>query len=118
MTGNGDARVITLIFSCYSHVVAQAQLPIKQHISFYKKSNKMQQCVKFLLVHIYIKFNMFRATQRPSSGALNCTNSLWFCIRGMLLDVWLLDAVSVQQPHVQQPSTYAKPEAVSSVLGS
>jgi len=32
--------------------------------------------------------------------------------------VWLLDAVGVQQPHVQQPSTYAKPEAASAVLGS
>jgi hypothetical protein len=27
-------------------------------------------------------------------------------------------AVSVQQPHVQQPSTYKKPEAASAVLGS
>jgi len=32
--------------------------------------------------------------------------------------VWLLDADSVQQPLVQQPSTYAKPEAASEVLGS
>jgi len=32
--------------------------------------------------------------------------------------VWLLDADIVQQPHVQQPSTYAKPEAASAVLGS
>jgi len=30
----------------------------------------------------------------------------------------LLDAVSVQQLHVQQPSTYAKPEAASAVLSS
>jgi len=30
----------------------------------------------------------------------------------------LLDAVSVQQLHVQQPFTYAKPEAASVVLGS
>jgi len=30
----------------------------------------------------------------------------------------LLDAVSVQQLHVQQPSTHAKPEAASEVLGS
>jgi len=30
----------------------------------------------------------------------------------------LLDAVSVQQLHVQQPSTYAKPVAASAVLGS
>jgi len=30
----------------------------------------------------------------------------------------LLDADSVQQTHVQQPSTYAKPEVASTVLGS
>jgi hypothetical protein len=30
---------------------------------------------------------MFRATCRPSSGAQNCTSSLWFCIRERLLDV-------------------------------
>jgi hypothetical protein len=30
---------------------------------------------------------------------------------------WTLNAVSVQQLHVQQPSTYAKPEAASVVLG-
>jgi len=33
------------------------------------KSNKMQQCIKILLFHIYMKLNMFRATHRPSSGA-------------------------------------------------
>jgi hypothetical protein len=34
-----------------------------------EKFNKMQQCIKILLFHIYIKLNMFRATHRPSSGA-------------------------------------------------
>jgi len=29
----------------------------------------MQQCIKILLFHIYLKLNMFRATHRPSSGA-------------------------------------------------
>jgi hypothetical protein len=29
-----------------------------------------------------------------------------------------VSADTVQQPHVQQPSTYAKPEAASAVLGS
>jgi len=33
-----------------------------------KKSNKIQQCIK-ILFHIYMKFNMFRATHLPSSGA-------------------------------------------------
>ena len=34
-----------------------------------KKSNNMQQCIKILLFHIYMKLNMFRATHFPSSGA-------------------------------------------------
>jgi len=34
-----------------------------------EKSNKMQECIKFLLFHIYVKLNMFRATHRPSSEA-------------------------------------------------
>jgi hypothetical protein len=40
------------------------------HSKIYKeKSNKMQQCIKILLYRIYMKLNIFRATQRPSSGA-------------------------------------------------
>jgi hypothetical protein len=34
-----------------------------------EKSNKMPQCIKILLFHIYMKLSMFRATHRPSSGA-------------------------------------------------
>jgi hypothetical protein len=34
-----------------------------------ENSNKMQQCIKILLFHIYMKLNMFRATFCPSSGA-------------------------------------------------
>jgi len=68
-----------------------------------EKSNKMQQRTNILLFHIYVKLNMFRATHRPSSGAQNCTGSLWFFIRGRLLE---------------QPSTYKKSEAASAVLGS
>jgi hypothetical protein len=70
---------------------------------------------ELLLFHIYIKLNMFRATHRPSSGAKNCTGSLWFFIRGRLLDV-LPD--NVQQLHVQQLPTYEKLEAASAVFGS
>jgi len=39
------------------------------HSTIHKeKSNKMQQCIKILLFHIYLKLNMFRVTHRPSSG--------------------------------------------------
>jgi len=40
------------------------------HSTIHKEnSNKIQQCIKILLFHIYLKLNMFRATHRPSSGA-------------------------------------------------
>ena len=46
------------------------------HSTIHKeKSNKMQQCIKILLFHIYMKLNMFRATHRPSSGTLCLTTS-------------------------------------------
>jgi len=53
----------------------------------------MQQCIK-ILFHIYMKLNMFRATRCQA------------------------EPDSVHQLHIQQPSTYAKPEAASAVLGS
>jgi hypothetical protein len=31
-----------------------------------------------LLLDVYVWLNMFRASLRPSSGAYNCTRSLWF----------------------------------------
>jgi hypothetical protein len=31
-----------------------------------------------LLFDVYVWLNMFRASSRPSSGAYNCTRSLWF----------------------------------------
>jgi hypothetical protein len=41
-----------------------------RHSTYHKeKSNKMQKCIKMLLFHIYIKLNMFWATNRPSSEA-------------------------------------------------
>jgi len=56
----------------------------------------MQQYIKILLFHIYMKLNMFRATHRPSSDVPD----------------------NVYKLHVQQPSTYEKPKAASAVLGS
>jgi hypothetical protein len=48
-------------------------------VQFIKKNPTRCNNVRtFLLFHIYMKLSMFRATQRPSSGAQNCTGSLWF----------------------------------------
>jgi hypothetical protein len=63
------------------------------HSTIHKeKSNKMQQCIKILLFHFYMKLNMFQAT-------------------GTVPD-------NIHQLHVQQPSMYEKSEAASAVLGS
>jgi len=42
--------------------------------------NKGIRCNSFtsLLLDVYVWLNMFRAFPRPSSGAYNCINSLWF----------------------------------------
>jgi hypothetical protein len=43
-----------------------------------KWTNKMQIYFTNLLPDVYVWLNMFRASPRPSSGAYNCTRSLWF----------------------------------------
>ena len=42
-----------------------------------KLTNQMQQFYKFITWR-FVSLNMFRAPPRPSSGAYNCINSLWF----------------------------------------
>ena len=37
-----------------------------------------------LLLDVYVWFNMFRASPRPSSGAYNCTSSLFFFISNLI----------------------------------
>jgi len=41
-------------------------------------TNKMQLCNRIYYSKVYWRLNMFRAAHRSSSGALNCTCSLWF----------------------------------------
>jgi hypothetical protein len=42
-----------------------------------KLTNQVQQFYKFITWR-FVSLNMFRAPPRPSSGAYNCTNTLWF----------------------------------------
>jgi len=67
-------------------------------VNSYRNSQQHATVFKNLLFHIYMKLNIFRATHRPSSGAQNCTSSLWFYICERLWTSRLLDAASVQQP--------------------
>jgi len=39
----------------------------------------MQQFYKFITWRL-VSLNMFRASPRPSSGAYNCINNLWFTL--------------------------------------
>jgi len=74
-----------------------------------------------LLFHVYMKLNMFRATHRPSSGAQNCTSSLWLCIRERLLNVVV--AGRCQRPATTLPrqrqiavTVWQIPDAVDTVV--
>ena len=64
----------------------------------YRNSQQDATVYQNLLFNVYMKLNMFRATHRPSSGAQNCTSSIWFCIRERLLEVEVAG-------HWQRPAT-------------
>jgi len=66
------------------------------HHNSYRNSQQDATVYQGLLSHVYMKLSMLRATRRPSSGAQNCTSSLWFCICERLWTLRLLDCV--QQP--------------------
>jgi hypothetical protein len=68
----------------------------------YKNSQQDATMYQNLLFHVYMNLNMFRATHRPSSGAQNCTSSLWFCMHERLLEAEV--AGHMQQP--QCPTTF------------
>jgi hypothetical protein len=58
--------------------------------------NQPTRCNSFtsLLLDVYVWLNMFRAPRSPSSGAWNCTRSLWFyrwslAVGALLVVVWL-----------------------------
>jgi hypothetical protein len=83
--------------------------------------NQPTRCNSFtsLLLDVHMWLNMFRASPRPSSGACNCTKSLWFyrwkkTAGALLVVVW--------PDHDQQHSSHflpmVEPEAPSSVVCS
>jgi len=64
---------IHVYIMCTTHVPRVCLLDVRgsmHHSTICKeKSNKMQQCIKILFFHIYMKLNVFRTTHLPSSGA-------------------------------------------------
>jgi hypothetical protein len=80
--GESAVYVYTFLWGWYSWIRAS-------YYSLYGNSQRDATVYQnFLLFHVYIKLNMFWVTHRPSSGAQNCTSSLW------LLDV----VVAAQRP--------------------
>jgi hypothetical protein len=80
--------------------------------------NQPTRCNNFasLLLDVYVWLNMFRAPLRPSSGAYNCTRSLWFyrwsgVVGALLFVVWSGQTTTNNAPTV-------KPEAHSAVVRS
>ena len=60
-----------------------------------------------LLLDVYAWLNMFRASPRPSSGAYNCTRSLWFyrwreAAGALLVVVWLTTTNNVPAASFQR----------------
>ena len=89
------------------------------HHSIIHKENptRCNSVSKFYFICIWssTRFGRHTAHHQEPKTALAASG---FAYVESLLDVQLLGAVSVQQLHAQQPSTYAKPEAASAVLGS
>jgi hypothetical protein len=93
-------------------------IQIEKLKSFIQKNpTRCNSVSKFIIAYLYEAQHVSGDTP-PIIRSLNLHSSLWFCAGGGLLDVWLLDADSIQQPHVQQLSKYAKPEDASAVLGA
>jgi hypothetical protein len=55
--------------------------------------NQPTRCSNFtsLLLDVYVWLNMFRAPLCPSSGAYNCTRSLWFYLLSCNAGAWWLE---------------------------
>jgi len=74
-----------------------------------------------LLLDVYVWLNMFQASPRPSSGAYNCTRSLWFyrwraAVEALLVVVW--QVITCQTTTNNAPAAALQPEAPSAVACS
>jgi len=71
--------------------------------------NQPTRCNNFtsLLLDVYVWLNMFRAPLRPSSGAYNCTWSLWFyrwsvVVGALMIVVWQTTTINAPTTTLHQ----------------
>jgi hypothetical protein len=82
-----------------------------------EKSNKMQQCIKFTIPYLH-------EAQHVSGDTPPIISTLKLHRQPLVLHTWkvvgcvVAGCCQAEPDSVQQPSTYAKPEAASAVLGS
>jgi hypothetical protein len=86
-----------------------------------KLTNQIQQFYKSITWR-FVLLNMFRAPPRPSSGAYNCINSLWFnrwsVVVALLVVVRPVIWPDHNQQHCYHHAPTVKPEAVNAVVSS
>jgi hypothetical protein len=77
-------------------------------------ANQISRCNSFIsfLLDVYVSLSMFRASPRPSSGAYNCINCLWFYRCSMVVAALL---VVVARP---QPTMLLSPRSNGKTRGS
>jgi hypothetical protein len=87
------------------------------------KINQPTRCNKFpsVLLDVYVTLNIFWAPPRPSSGAYNCINNLWFLPLergGSSAVVRGLAGYYHDQQHCYHHAPTVKQEAVNAVVSS
>ena len=76
-------------------------------VTIHKENPTRCNSVSIFLFHIYTKFNVFWATRCPSSGADNCTSSLWHTWRvvGSVVAGRCQVEYTLTDAHHQEPKT-------------
>jgi len=87
-----------------------------------KLTNQIQQFYNFI-TWCFVSLNMFRAPPRPSSGAYNRINSLWFyrwsvVVAALSVVVWPVNRPDDDQQHCYHHAPTVKPEAVNAIVSS
>jgi hypothetical protein len=81
--------------------------------------NKPTKCTNFSIYFWNENLNISDNFSVHHQEFFHCTHSNGVCYTGLLTACKQdQDGTAFHQPHVQQPSTYKKPEASSAVLGS